>query len=74
MIVRRATVDDHRTWAAMLAKLHRPFGAVEDWARAQGLNWIGSDTEPDNARSRAFHKALGFDEVEKLVIFGKSLD
>lgn len=47
--------------------------AVEAWAREQGLDWIGSDTEPENSPSRAFHKALGFEEVEQLVVFGKSL-
>lgn len=147
MIVRRAGVADHGTWAAMLAQLHRPsasaaeflaeipgwltlaepmvcwlaeeadgtpvgmvdarmrnyaegapdlaaayiedlwveeghrhrgvaralVAAVEEWARAQGLGWLGSDTEPGNAPSRSFHKALGFAEIETLVVFGKPL-
>ena len=48
--------------------------AVEDWARGQQIGWLGSDTEPGNRDSRAFHKALGFDEIEQLVVFGKPLD
>ncbi|MCR5872325.1 MULTISPECIES: GNAT family N-acetyltransferase [unclassified Sphingomonas] len=47
--------------------------AVEDWAREQGADWLGSDTSPDNDASRAWHKAAGFAEVEQLVVFGKPL-
>lgn len=147
MIVRRASEADHPTWAAMLARLHRPWGdeaaflaeipdwlaleqpmvcwlacdddgtplgmvdarvrnyaegapslvaayvedlwveeghrhrgiaraliaAVEDWARDQGLDWLGSDAELGNLQSREFHKAVGFDEIEQIVVFGKPL-
>ena len=48
--------------------------AVEDWARAEGLNWIGSDTEIDNELSRRWHGAAGFQELEQLIVFGKPLD
>jgi aminoglycoside 6'-N-acetyltransferase I len=48
--------------------------AVEDWARSQGLNWIGSDTWPDNRESCGWHSAAGFAEIERLVVFGKPLD
>lgn len=48
-------------------------GAVEAWARNAGLDWLGSDTAPDNAASRAFHRAAGFTEIEELVVFGKPL-
>lgn len=47
--------------------------AVEAWAREQGLNWIGSDTQPGNELSRQWHAAAGFAEVEQLIVFGKSL-
>ncbi len=48
--------------------------AVEQWARAQGLNWLGSDAEIGNRLSRQWHAAAGFMEVEELVVFGKPLD
>jgi aminoglycoside 6'-N-acetyltransferase I len=47
--------------------------AVENWARGEGLDWLGSDTWPDNAASIAWHEANGFAEVERLVVFGKPL-
>jgi len=46
--------------------------AAEDWARHQGCSEFGSDTEIDNAASIA-HKALGFEETERLVCFRKTL-
>ena len=48
--------------------------AVEDWARSQGLNWLGSDAYIENADSRAWHRAAGFREIEEIVVFGKPLD
>lgn len=48
--------------------------AVEQWAREQGADWLGSDTAPDNHASRAWHRAAGFAEIEQLVVFGKPLD
>ena len=47
--------------------------AVEDWAVARNLPWLGSDAELANADSHALHRALGFEEVERLVVFGKPL-
>jgi aminoglycoside 6'-N-acetyltransferase I len=49
-------------------------GAVEGWARAEGVDWLGSDTTPDNQLSRDWHRKMGFDEVEQLVVFGKRLE
>ena len=46
---------------------------VEQWARAQGVQWLGSDTTPDNLESASWHAAAGFTEVERLVVFGKPL-
>ena len=47
--------------------------AVEDWARGQGLSWLGSDALIDNRQSHLWHRATGFEEVERLVVFGKPL-
>jgi aminoglycoside 6'-N-acetyltransferase I len=47
--------------------------AVEQWARAEGLQWLGSDTAPDNTSGIAWHDAVGFVEIERLVVFGKLL-
>ncbi|NKE72266.1 GNAT family N-acetyltransferase [Nitrospiraceae bacterium HYJII51-Mn-bac16s-1-B09] len=47
--------------------------AAEGWSRAHGYTEIGSDTEVVNRLSRDAHAALGFEEVETLVIFRKSL-
>jgi aminoglycoside 6'-N-acetyltransferase I len=48
--------------------------AVEGWARDEGLDWLGSDALIDNAESHAWHRAAGFSEVERLVVFGKPLN
>jgi GNAT superfamily N-acetyltransferase len=47
--------------------------AVEGWAREEGLDWLGSDTWPDNEASIRFHARHGFAEVERLIVFGKPL-
>ena len=47
--------------------------AVEEWARGRGLNWLGSDALLDNELSHAWHRSAGFDEIERLVVFGKPL-
>jgi aminoglycoside 6'-N-acetyltransferase I len=47
--------------------------AAEDWARAQGCTEMGSDTWLSNSLGRRAHLALGFEEVEQLVCFRKSL-
>jgi aminoglycoside 6'-N-acetyltransferase I len=48
-------------------------GAVEDWARAQGFHELGSDALLDNALSHAAHRALGFEERERVIYFRKWL-
>ena len=48
--------------------------AAEAWARNQGLKEIASDTQIENAGSIQAHKALGYEEVERLVCFRKALD
>ena len=47
--------------------------AVEEWARSEGFDWLGSDTTPDNELSQQWHKRMGFDEIERLIVFGKRL-
>ena len=47
--------------------------AAEEWARAQGCTELASDTEIDNESSAAAHAALGFEEVERIRCFRKSL-
>ncbi|MET0231654.1 MAG: GNAT family N-acetyltransferase [Rhodanobacteraceae bacterium] len=47
--------------------------AVEDWCRARGFVELGSDANADNRLSRDVHAALGFDEVETLVVFRRGL-
>jgi len=47
--------------------------AAEAWSRAGGYTELGSDTEEVNRLSRTAHAALGFEEVETLVIFRKPL-
>jgi len=47
--------------------------AAEAWARGQGCTEFGSDTQIGNAASAAAHAALGFEEVEQIRCFRKSL-
>jgi aminoglycoside 6'-N-acetyltransferase I len=47
--------------------------AAERWARAHGYRALASDALLDNTVSHQAHAALGFDEVEKLVVFRKAL-
>jgi aminoglycoside 6'-N-acetyltransferase I len=47
--------------------------AAEAWGHASNCTELGSDTETFNETSIAAHKALGFDEVERIVCFRKLL-
>lgn len=47
--------------------------AAQAWARQGGFAELGSDTQPVNQISRSAHEALGFQEVEQLVVFRKDL-
>lgn len=51
----------------------RLLAAVEVWARDRGCTEFASDALIDNAVSRAAHRAAGFDEVEEIVCFRKTL-
>ena len=47
--------------------------AAEEWARARGFNEMASDILIENRVSEAAHKKLGFEEVDRMVSFRKSL-
>jgi aminoglycoside 6'-N-acetyltransferase I len=47
--------------------------AVENWCRARGFVELGSDANASNRLSRDVHAALGFEEVETLVVFRRAL-
>src|SRR6185295_5352649 len=47
--------------------------AAEEWSRSRGFPELASDTLADNRLSRTAHEALGFEEVETLVVFRKAL-
>ena len=57
---------EHGVGAALLAR-------GEAWGRAKGCTELGSDTEIWRTLSREVHKKLGFEEVEEIVAFRKSL-
>ncbi|HYC60920.1 MAG TPA: GNAT family N-acetyltransferase [Thermoanaerobaculia bacterium] len=48
--------------------------AAEEWARQQGYREIASDVELENETSLSAHRALGYQEVERLVCFRRSLE
>jgi aminoglycoside 6'-N-acetyltransferase I len=47
--------------------------AAVEWSRTHGYTELGSDTEVTNSLSRTAHAALGFEEVETLVVFRRAL-
>ena len=47
--------------------------AAEDWARSNGFSEMASDTQLDNEVSQQAHRALGYEEVERIVCFRKEL-
>lgn len=47
--------------------------AAEQWARERGFSELGSDALLDNSLSHAAHAALGFELVERIVVFRKPL-
>ena len=47
--------------------------AGERWAKSRGMIELASDTELCNKAGAAAHKAVGFREVERLVLFLKRL-
>ena len=47
--------------------------AAEDWARSRGYTEMGSDALLDNIVSHEAHRRSGYEEVERIVQFRKSL-
>lgn len=47
--------------------------SVQSWAHQQGCSELASDADLDNLTSHAFHRALGFEETERVVYFRKAL-
>lgn len=47
--------------------------AAEEWARGRGYREMASDAQLDNTISHAAHRAAGFEEVDRVVQFRKSL-
>lgn len=65
-------------WFVSPAARHKGAGralvaAAEHWAILRNFKEIASDTQIDNAQSQGAHAALGYEEVERLVTFRKSL-
>ena len=47
--------------------------ACESWAKAQGCAEFASDCELDNTDSQRFHRAVGFEEANRIVAYVKKL-
>lgn len=47
--------------------------AVTAWAKERGLTELASDALLDNSVSHAAHKAIGFEETERVVYFRKAI-
>jgi len=51
----------------------RLIAAAERWAVANGYRELASDAELSNTLSHSAHQAVGFSEVERIVVFRKQL-
>jgi aminoglycoside 6'-N-acetyltransferase I len=51
----------------------RLYEAIGDWAQARGCRELASDALLDNEASQRAHRALGFEETERVVYFSKKL-
>jgi aminoglycoside 6'-N-acetyltransferase I len=47
--------------------------AIEKWGRSNSCAEFASDTAVDNLQAQALHRALGFDETERVVFFRRRL-
>jgi aminoglycoside 6'-N-acetyltransferase I len=45
--------------------------SIEQWGASRGCLEFASDTSSENADAQALHRALGFDETERVVFFRK---
>ncbi len=65
-------------WFVSPAARHKGAGralmsAAEHWALIRNFTEIASDTHIDNSQGQAAHAALGYEEVDRVVTFRKSL-
>ena len=49
------------------------FAAIGDWAKARGCRELASDALLENESSQRAHRALGFEETERVVYFRRML-
>lgn len=49
------------------------YSAIGDWARARGCHELASDALLENQASQRAHRALGFQETERVVYFVRKL-
>ncbi len=47
--------------------------SVQSWARERGCSELASDADINNLASHAFHKAVGFEETDRVIYFRKAL-
>ena len=47
--------------------------AAEEWARSRGYREMGSDVEIENEGSIEAHRAIGYEEVSRIVCFRREL-
>lgn len=65
-------------WYVALERRQKGIGralvqAAEDWARRKGCTEMASDAELHNTQGQQAHRRLGYQEVERIVCFRKSL-
>ena len=65
-------------WYVAEPHRHRGIGkqllaAAEDWVRSQGCTDMASDTQFDNELSQRVHQRLGYEIVERAILFRKLL-
>lgn len=64
-------VDGNRRRRGLATAL---LGEAEVWCRAHGFNELASDCEISNEGSAQFHRAAGFEEVQRNISFRRALD
>ncbi|MBQ2231265.1 MAG: GNAT family N-acetyltransferase [Oscillospiraceae bacterium] len=47
--------------------------ACEDWARSKGCTEFASDCELTNVESQEFHRAVGFEEANRIVAYVRKI-
>lgn len=55
-----------------IARLLVNFG--EEWVKSKGCTQVGSDIEYDNNISYEFHRAIGFEEANRIICFIKEIE